>query len=417
MLLEFKIKNFMSIKDELILNMEANSKNDLEDNISVIDKERVLKSACILGANAHGKSTIVKAFTSAIIFIRNSNLLQDGVKLPWMVPFKFDDVTIKEPSFFEFTFMTNETKYIYGFSADVNKVHDEYLYKYSSSKPSLMFKRTNTNDYEFPQITKARLNEIVKNNTENKLLFSTANVWNFNEFKEPFEWFMKNINTYSDFNLGMIDIAKYNNDEIKKSVLKILNNSDISIKDYNIEIVNRKLNNNEKGPIILINAMMGNTLPANDSVREIRITTKHEVIDTKGNKREYTLDMSEESLGTQKMFYIGLVLQDILNGQTMIIDELENSLHPFLVEYLIKMFHNPKVNTNNAQLIFTSHSKPLLNLDLFRREQIYFAEKELNSSKTEIYSLSDYSVRKNEDIEKGYTNGRYGAVPFIGEDL
>ena len=117
------------------------------------------------------------------------------------------------------------------------------------------------------------------------------------------------------------------------------------------------------------------------------------------------------------MFCMGLILQDIMNGQTMIVDELENSLHPFLVEYLIKMFHNPKINTNNAQLIFTSHSKSLLDLDIFRRDQINFVEKDDKTNETTIYSLSDYPVRKNEDVEKGYSNGRFGAVPFIKDDL
>ncbi len=416
MLLEFKTKNFMSIKTELVLSMGANGKNDLEDNINTIDKDRVLKSACIFGANASGKSNILKAFTSAILFIRNSNTLQDGAKIPQLIPFKFDNKTINDPSFFEFTFIANGTKYIYGFSADLNKVHEEYLYKYTSSKSSLIFKRTNCNKYDFPKGIVTKLNEIKEKNTDNKLFFSTANMWNFSETKEPFEWFMKNINTFDNFGLPGIDIAKHNNSKVKENVLKILSDSDISIVDYDIEIINRKLYDNEKA-IIMANPMIANALSHNDLVQEIKISTLHETIDKNGESTQYKINMDEESLGTQKMFYLGMVLQDIFTGQTMIIDELENSLHPYLVEYIIKLFHDPKINKNNAQLIFTSHSASLLDLDKFRRDQINFVEKDEKTSATELYSLSDYSVRKDENIEKGYINGRYGAVPFIGNEL
>lgn len=133
-----------------------------------------------------------------------------------------------------------------------------------------------------------------------------------------------------------------------------------------------------------------------------------------GSKQNFYLDLREESQGTNQLFWIAPILKEVIGkGKTMVIDELDRSLHPFLVKFLVELFHNPVLNKKNAQLIFTTHDTTLLSLDTFRRDQIYFVEKDPHTAATELYSLDEFSVRKSENIEKGYLLGRYGAVPYV----
>ena len=140
-----------------------------------------------------------------------------------------------------------------------------------------------------------------------------------------------------------------------------------------------------------------------------RVSTVHEI-----HGHKYEFDISEESLGTQVIFSFIPVLKDVLdNGKVLIYDEFDKSLHPFIVKYLVEIFNNPEVNKNGAQLIFNTHDTNLLNLEILRRDQIWFAEKNPDDGSSAIYPLDDFSVRKLENVEKGYLLGRYGAIPFL----
>ena len=126
------------------------------------------------------------------------------------------------------------------------------------------------------------------------------------------------------------------------------------------------------------------------------------------------MNLQEESLGTQSLFFFSPVLKEAFEqGKVVIVDEIDKSLHPLLVEFIIKLFNDSKTNKNNAQLIFNTHDTNLLSLDNFRRDQIWFVEKEPKKGTTDLYPLDDFSVRKTENIQKGYLNGRYGAIPFL----
>ena len=147
---------------------------------------------------------------------------------------------------------------------------------------------------------------------------------------------------------------------------------------------------------------------------ELEVIASHLVIDDDGNEKEYNLPMIEESQGTQLLFSIGPVLKNAFEkGLTLVIDEIDRSLHTFIVRYLINAFRNPSINIAGAQLIITTHDTSLLSLDTFRRDQIYFVEKDNKTAISDLYSLDEYSVRKNENIERGYLAGRYGAIPFL----
>lgn len=414
MLIQFSVKNFMSFKDKQVFSMEAGTGDENIENIINVD-ERILKSTALYGANASGKTNLIKAFSAAIMMIRLSNNRQPEEKLMQMEPFVFDDTTKIEPCEFEFIFYANNNKYVYGFKADKDKVYEEYLYQYFSAKATRIFERTNCNEYKFLQVDEGKLNSIKDQNLDNKLFLATATTWNYEKTKAPYLWFAQLIDTYSGgMLLNDFVLESYNKDEsmeLKKFTLKLLEEADIIIKDFNVDVVEHELDNNMAMFIKSLN------IPAQfapQKQRDVNIIITHEVIDDNNNKKEYSINYNNESSGTQILFSMAPILKQVFeNGKIIIIDELERSLHPSLVEMIIKFFHNPEINKGNAQLIFNTHDTNLLSLDLFRRDQIWFAEKDPKKGATELYPLDDFSVRKTENIQKGYLNGRYGAIPFV----
>ena len=129
---------------------------------------------------------------------------------------------------------------------------------------------------------------------------------------------------------------------------------------------------------------------------------------------KYDFDISEESLGTQVIFSFIPVIKDVIdNGKVLLIDEFDKSLHPYIVKYIVELFNDTDLNKNNAQLIFNTHDTNLLDLELLRRDQIWFTEKNPENGESTLYALDDFSIRKSENVEKGYLLGRYGAVPFL----
>lgn len=145
------------------------------------------------------------------------------------------------------------------------------------------------------------------------------------------------------------------------------------------------------------------------------VSTVHQLTDENGDQKQYTLQLGQESVGTQRFFSrIGLWMDAMNSGAALVVDEIEASMHPLLTRHLIEMIQDQTINQNHAQLIFTTHDTGLLDLKLLRRDQIWFAEKDEKSMQTDIYALTEFSPRKEENIAKGYLQGRYGAIPFIG---
>ena len=409
MLIEFSIKNFLSFKEKVTLSLEKESGNENEENTFTFNNEELLKTAVIYGANASGKSNLIKAFTIAILMVRNSNMISLGGKWDILKPFLFSEDTNNSPSEFEFIFIANKIKYRYFFIADEDKIYNESLDAYYSQKPTNIFTRKNTTEYSFINSDKKTLESIASKNTENKLFLSTATTWNYEKTKDAFLWFLNSIDTYGSFD-SMLDqdlINYSNNDEdLKKFTLKLLKESDIFIKDLRVSYEERDvenssfiINNQKQGPL---------------KTKSVKIAMDYEITDSQDEKKIYTLDFDDESSGTKILFILAPIIKKAFKKtKIIIVDELEKSLHPTLVKYIIKLFNNEKLNTKNSQLIFTTHAISLLSLDLFRRDQIWFTEKDVLTGNSDLYPLDSFSVRKEENIEKGYINGRYGAVPFI----
>lgn len=404
MLLEFSLENFLSFQKRVTFSMIGNSTKGLDDNYFLLDDNKILKVAAIYGANASGKSNLFKVLGTVIYMIEHSTNSSINYKLP-IIPFKFSDTN--DLSKFEIKFIKNNIRYVYGFSANSEKIVDEYLYYYPKGKEAKIFDRTNTDNYSFSQNDVKKLNEIKDKTAKNKFFISVATNWNYDKTKDAYDFLTYDLGIcYNLESLKNVAFEFYDSDNgkrRKKEILNYLKKADFNIADFEVDA--------RSVPDVFLHD--NDYVLNNGEYKVYGVKFKH-VIDNK----EYFLNFDEESLGTQ-MFFILLpfVSMAMEKNRILVIDELDKSLHPFLLQYIISIFNNHNINKNCSQLIFNTHDTNLLDLNLLRRDQIWFTEKDFTTGSCDLYSLSDFSVRKNENIEKGYLLGRYGAVPFINNEI
>ena len=421
MLLQFSVENYLSFKDIAVLSLVPSADKEHLNNITSRGKFKGLNTIAIYGANASGKSNLFKAVTIALNMIRSSANTQVDQLLP-VVPFKLDGKSKGKPSAFEFQFVgTDGKKYIYGFSALPDRIVEEYLYCYNTSRPTKVFDRTETDSYTFSRTTKKELGPIIRFTTKNRLFISSATLLNAESTRNAYEWLSSGIDTFMNVNeLQNRAYAYYmedydNNSRVNIEFTKdLFKAADISITD--IDYSYRKIDEiPPDSPRIMIN-----NEPILSAVKLRQdVNTEHVVIEEDGNAKKYTLSLQEESLGTTMLFLYGPFLKETLDkGKVLFVDEIDRSLHPFIVSYLINLFSSNK--NNGAQLIITTHDTSQLSLERFRRDQIYFTEKNPKAGVSDLYSLDDFKkpVRKDENIQKKYLQGRYGAIPYVhAEDL
>lgn len=422
MLLQFSVENFKSIKQKAILSLEASADQVHVDNYAQAGKDKCLRMVSVYGANAAGKSNLFQALTAAILAVRLSNDRQVGAPIPQITPFLFDPETAKTPTSFEFIFITEGLKYVYGFSATSTTVETEYLYVYKTAKATTIFERDihSKPEYRFtsPSLRKQLL-PITERNTPNKLFLATATAWNCEETRIPLLWLTNGINTYSPDYESLLQISgemfeRDTDQSLRIFTNRLLQEADVNISDYEFESTNYPKEDFMRDigvpPAIRENFSM---LP--NFFKRYDINTLHR-IETDRGENVYTLPLRLESRGTRNVFLLSPILKRAFEtGETVCVDEFDTSLHPMLVSYLVGLFHNPAVNRNNAQLIITTHDLSLLTLKELRRDQIYFVEKDRNTGESELYSLDEFSPRTNEDVRKAYMLGRYGSVPNVGD--
>ena len=405
MLIEFSITNFLSFKEKTTFSMIASSDSTLEDNYINTGNEKLLKMTAIYGANASGKTNLFKILAIISNMIRTSNFNTPNVMLP-IVPFKLDKETVNKPSEFEIKFLAGNIRYIYGFKADAINIYNEYLKYYPNGRPVNIFERNNINEYVFNATDERFLNDIKEKNTSNKFFITTATNWNFEKTRPAFEFLTDKIGVVlSHEQMSNYSYNMYFNDSdksLEKFALKFLEKADFNIKGY--KVTQEKMTDDQ------INTMPDIIKPFfSTNAPFFRVNTTHSA-----NGNNYEFDISEESLGTQVIFSFIPVIKDVIdNGKVILIDEFDKSLHPFIVRYIAELFNDPELNKKNAQLIFNTHDTNLLDLELLRRDQIWFTEKNPEDGQSTLYALDDFSVRKSENVEKGYLLGRYGAIPFI----
>ena len=418
MLIDFSFKNFMSFGDECRFDMVANS--DKQHSESLIDN-KYSRVRLIYGANASGKTSFIRAIAFVRWFILHSNQLLENMPIP-VAPFKFRQDAQNVPSKFALTFVMQEKKYLYEFSCTQEKVIHEKLDVYNSAKPTNIFERIDTDQYDFKRDVRT-LRDIASKTTRNKLFLATSANWNYALTKPVVEFLLNTMLTYSLNDPWQTHIAKIKADgqfeDYKKFCLKFFNNADISIEDFVIE--EKKFKEMPKDPMLnsmvsLIAQGKADLIERIENSPVYNINIQHAVTDDDAEEK-YTLNLQEESLGTIQMFELSPILYHVFqNGITFFVDEIDRSLHPILVRYIVSLFLDPEINVHNAQLIANTHDTNLLDLELLRRDEIWFTERDFRSGKTTMYPLTDFSPRKNENIEKAYILGRFGAIPFIKEN-
>ena len=355
MLIQFTVENFCSLKNKTTLSLLASKNKEHENYLLETSHERVLPAIAIWGANASGKSTIIKAMNAAIITIITSNNRQLNNALPWIVPFAFDQETVKKPTHFDFIFTTQGKKYQYGFLADGMQIYEEYLYEYKTARNTLIFERTNENEYKFNRQYKKVLSKLVDKNTPNKLFLATATSWNAEVTRHAYLWFTNELNVYAE-NIREDELLEMMEQEnvIKPFIKTLMKNADINIVDYNIESILEHVYTNHT-----------------QTVRKTyQVSMIHKTIKEDGKEEFHCLPLSMESSGTKQVFFLAPIIKHALDcGKTIVFDDFDCNLHPLLLDYLLTIFHDTNSNPNHAQLIFTTHCTNALSLDTFRRDQ------------------------------------------------
>jgi AAA15 family ATPase/GTPase len=418
MLIEFRVQNFRSLRDENILSLVASSDKTLrKTNVAdsgIRSLPGVLRTAGAYGANASGKSNLVRAIAMMRAIVLQSASLQPGQQFP-VHPFLLDPKREHEPTEFEVTFIREDVRYQFGFSLTPVRIVNEWLIVYKTAQPQTWYNRevkdgSNEEEYKFgPHFQGQR--QLWRSSTRpNALFLSTAVQLNSEQLKPVFEWFANGLTVVENGGVpvwGALSPLEFTLNHIQKgdspreAVTEFLSCADIGIS--RIEVTK------EKGvqQAVSVDAA-GNTQTIR---REMEIPVPKFFHSTR--KGEAFFHFADESEGTQRLFMLAGPLFEILrNGSVLFVDELDRSLHALLVRQLVAMFQDPDSNPAGAQLIFTTHDTSLLGTDLLRRDQIWFIEKDEDQA-SKLYPLTEFAPRKNEALQRGYLFGRYGAVPIL----
>jgi AAA15 family ATPase/GTPase len=423
MLLEFSVANFRSIKDRQTLSLLASNASELRSTHVYDPGEKlppVVRSAVVYGANAAGKSNLLLAiqFAQAIV-LGSASQSQAGQRIG-VVPFAFQQGGIEKPTEFEFMFAEAGVRYHYGFALTQERVVREWLVAYPKGKPQRWFERefdADKGNYSWTLGTNFRGDKSQRNTwreltRENALFLSTAVQLNNEQLHPVFGWFQNKLGIVTmQNNMNVALSLELLNDPQKRDQLnQFIRAADVGIESLELRqeqpLPGTIININIGGPQILPGAVPSAQLP-----KFGRVIAHHKHTDS---DLVAQLDLfADESEGTRKIFqYAGGWIKALQDGVTLLVDELDRSLHPLMTRFLVELFHDPKRNAQGAQLVFTTHDTTLLDTSLFRRDQIWFVEKDKESA-TRLYPLLEYSPRKDEALERGYLKGRYGAIPFL----
>ncbi len=414
MLVEFRIKNFRSLRDEQVFSLVASTDKTLLDTHSLDTGMKaaphLLKSAVVYGANASGKSNLIKALQYMRGVVLESAALQPGQTFDRLHPFRLDATSGSLPTEFEVTFMVDGLRYQYGFAMNTQRIVSEQLLVFKAFKPQRWFERrfdvaSGKDVYEFGSGLKGAKNLWEGATRPNALFLSTAVQLNSDAMRPVFDWFANRLVIFNEQSplSPHVSLQMLKQEAQRKAICEFLSAADISIADIEVATKQAMVHS------IRIDMTTGKREEeaGEQAVDEVKF---HHV--TEHGKAVF--DLADESSGTRNLLFLTGPILDILHkGLTLVVDELDTSLHTLLVQALVRLFHRPEVNTGGAQLVFTTHDTSLLDAyGLFRRDQVWFVEKRPDQS-SYVYPLLDFSPRKNEALERGYLQGRYGALPVL----
>lgn len=409
MLVEFSVENFLSFRDRQVFSMVASKDTTHPENTiacpALGDDMRLLKAAAIYGANASGKSNSLMAMGVLTRLVLSS--LKTVGEIIRDTRFKLDASAHTKPSQFEISFVDDEALYRYGVTIDTAVVREEWLYAYPQGLPQKWFHRTTNEQTKRTTIQfgrnlrgeKKRLERLTRPET---LFLSVAAQFNHEQILPVYLWFKNGVlgvgpESYETMTAQM----SLKSPERKSAIVNFLKKADFGIEGIEIE---------EKTP-----DSVRNTVSEKLSGKvEFDIRVLHRC---RGNDESVTFDLANESLGTQRYFsLVGPWIHALENGCSLLVDELDRSIHPLMAQTLIRSFMHLSSSRRPAQLIFNTHDTRLLDQSLLRRDQIWFVEKDRDGA-SHLYPLVDYRPRKGEALDKGYLAGRYGALPILPETM
>ncbi len=425
MLVEFNFRNFRSFKEDVTFSMEPASQNGREYNVINTTLKRVNQlyySSGIFGANASGKSNVINAFKFLCFMVKHSSKSVVGDSFPPEF-YALADGYEKVPMEFGIKFIVNSVLYDYKFSLLTNIVDKESLYSYDISqtgtnRAKLVFDRQYIDGKMIFKKSTGILQSWCNEVLDNRLFLSDIinnRKCELTEIKEVYDFIIRK--------LVVADISMLNKgfslNEIQeghgKTIIDLIKKADLGLENITVRNVSSE-------EIMSAFSEIKKEIPT--KVKQALIAGTAKVFDTKsyhkteaGNLKAFDFN-DMESEGTERFLsIIGPVLNSIENGKVLIVDEMDNALHPYLVRYIVDMFNNPEINKNNAQLIFASHAYYLMDGRHLTRDQIWFVDKSINNGfSSSLYSLSDFKdilKRKNVSFKEAYMDGVYGAVPNI----
>jgi len=410
MLIEFNITNFRSIKGTQTLSFVADSAKELQEENTFSSElsqlPRLVKSAAIYGANAAGKSNLIRAIAFMPDFVKNSaKNCEEHINVK---PFLLQPNN--SPSEFEVIFIKEGMQYQYGFALTKERVIHEWLFANDEQwlertyDPQIQEQNWFVSD---KLISGMDLREQWKAATHYKALFlSTAKMLNSEEHSERlksiFDWFTQTLTIFSGGSdiLNSLTAKQCLDADYKQKIVAFLASADLNIVDLRVET---QVTTEKDLPLTFPLEMK--PLLGKKHIKFLHTDTNHSVL----------FDADDESEGTRKLFALAGPLIEILEmGHILVVDELNNSLHPTMMQFLIRLFHNQTLNKRGAQLIFTTHDSSILDETLLRRDQIWLIQKDSEQA-TQLYPFTDFKPRQNEAWQRDYLEGRYGALPSIVE--
>jgi uncharacterized protein len=425
MLIEFSVGNYKSFKEKMTFSLvaakiSAQNKQLDENNTFPIDTDlTLLRSAAIYGANASGKSNLVGALGFMRDFVLNSSKATQFGEAIGVETFRLHDDMLEQPAFFEVVFIADDQQFRYGFEATPERVVVEWLYHVPTIREAKLFRREADEFEVAPGFREGRT--IHARTRANALFLSVVAQFNGAVATKVVQWFSRLtiLAELSEAGLKAHMLRSFERPEYKDDVIKLIKQLDTGIDDIQIQRTTLPLYSigGQKPVEKKVEYVNSRVLRETNVIEQTDILTGHRRYDQAGNVTAiiYFDIHRHESDGTRKIVALaGPIVEALKTGAVLFVDELDARLHPLITRSVLALFNSQETNPKNAQLIFATHDTNLLDKSIFRRDQIWFAEKDRWGA-THLYSLVEYKVRNDASFEKDYIHGRYGAIPFIGD--
>ncbi len=418
MIIDFSVENFRSIKDLQTLSMCAAPGKEHPNQVfeARADKIRLLKSALIFGANASGKSNVILALATFQNFILDSTDLKLGRNIPYYEPYRLDQASAKRPTYFDMEFIAEDgIRYKYQVLYNRQEVLREELVFYPKKQEARLFTREKGKAMLFGEYLRGKKRSIESELLDNNLFLSKAANSRHEQLSDIYLYFAKldiisHQGSPNDFRIGFTNsqYEAFNDHGMSKMLSQFLKAADLGVNGFKIKKSDKRHDFPPEMPEEVKYLLK--------SSMEYEVTLTHDLYDGESVVGSVDMEIANESTGTRKIYELAYsVIEALKKGGVLIVDELNNCLHPLLSEFILDLFHNEEKNPKNGQFIATAHDTTLMDPENLRRDQIWFTEKDKTGA-TNLYSLAEFDgeeVRKTTPFNKWYLTGRFGALPLI----